>query len=70
MLKLRLNRGEDSVERPPSEGIPPIVPGPTSGQLGLNQQEKQQMLIQMKTRGIKKKLKLFLFTSKNVFQSR
>ena len=31
----RVNTGQDPLERPPTEGIPPIGPGPTSGQLAL-----------------------------------
>ena len=44
---------EFQLERPPTEGIPPIGPGPTRGQLALkptnNQQEFQSLLKQPKS---------------------
>ena len=35
-----VNTGLDPLERPPTEGIPPIVQDPTSGQLDLNLQQQ------------------------------
>ena len=34
----RVNMGLDPLERPPTDGIPPIVPGATSGELYSNRQ--------------------------------